>query len=105
MLRSLLDSYPILRFAEVLDRRQENRVSELGMLAQAFEFVKTNGISGDYFEFGLWRGKTFTWARMMARRYRVAGVKFRGFDSFQGLPATAEDRKSTRLNSSHLGIS
>lgn len=60
------------------------------MLAQAFEFVKTNGISGDYFEFGLWRGKTFTWARMMARRYRVAGVKFRGFDSFQGLPATAE---------------
>jgi hypothetical protein len=27
---------------------------------------------------------------MMARRYRVNGVKFRGFDSFQGLPAPAE---------------
>jgi len=60
------------------------------MLAQAFEFLKTNGISGDYFEFGLWQGKTFTWARMMAKRYQVNGVKFRGFDSFQGLPAPAE---------------
>lgn len=92
MLRTLLNSYPMLRVAEVLDNRQENRVSEFGMLAQAFEFVKTNSVSGDYFEFGLWQGKTFTWARLMARRYRVHDVKFRGFDSFQGLPAPAESR-------------
>jgi O-methyltransferase len=92
MLSSLLDSYPFHRFAEALERRQENRVSEFGMLAQAFEFVKTNGIEGDYFEFGLWRGKTFAWARLMARRYRVGGVVFRGFDSFCGLPEPKEQR-------------
>jgi len=90
MLRVFLDSYPVLRIAEVLDRRQENRVSEFGMLAQAFEFAKTNGIAGDYFEFGLWRGKSFGWARLMARRYRVNGIKFRGFDSFRGLPTSEE---------------
>lgn len=65
-------------------------MSEFGMLAQAFQFVKTNEISGDYFEFGLWRGKTFAWARIMAMRYRVKGITFRGFDSFQGLPAPTE---------------
>lgn len=60
------------------------------MLAQAFEFVKTNGIAGDYFEFGLWQGKTFCWARRMAHRYGVRNIIFRGFDSFQGLPASSE---------------
>jgi O-methyltransferase len=90
MLKSILDSYPTLRLLEVLGKRQENRISEFGMLAQAFDFIKTNGISGDYFEFGLWRGKTFGWARLMAQRYGIKGVRFRGFDSFQGLPKPSE---------------
>ena len=98
MFKDFLDSYPVQRIAEVLDRRQENRISELGMLAQAFEFVKVNGISGDYFEFGLWRGKTFNWARWMARRYHVKGIKFRGFDSFQGLPPSEEKQYNVWSN-------
>src|ERR1051325_7239513 len=92
MLKAILDSTPVLRILQVIDRRQENRMSEFGMLAQAFEFAKTNHVSGDYFEFGLWRGKTFGWARLMARRYRLKGVCFRGFDSFQGLPAPTETK-------------
>lgn len=90
VLKSVMDSAPMLRVLEVFDRRSENRMSEFGMLAQAFQFIKTNGISGDYFEFGLWRGKTFAWARIMATRYAVKGIKFRGFDSFQGLPVPPE---------------
>ncbi len=61
-------------------------MTEFGMLAQAFEFAKINGVAGDYFEFGVWRGKTFGYARTMARRYGVKGVTFRAFDSFAGLP-------------------
>jgi len=34
------------------------------------------------------------WARMMAKRYRVKGIKFRGFDSFQGLPVPSEKQYS-----------
>ena len=90
VLKSVIDSAPVLWVLEVFDRRSENRISEFGMLAQAFQFARTNGISGDYFEFGLWRGKTFAWARMMAARYGVKGIKFRGFDSFQGLPESTE---------------
>lgn len=92
MLKNLLNSDLVLRVLEVIDRRSENRMTEFGMLAQAFEFAKINGISGDYFEFGVWRGKTFCYARKMARRYRYGPVKFFAFDSFKGLPAVANDR-------------
>lgn len=85
-LQGLMNSPHALRLLEVLDRRSENRMTEFGMLAQAFEFVKINGVRGDYFEFGVWQGKTFAYARTMARRYRVRPVMFRAFDSFAGLP-------------------
>ena len=57
------------------------------MIAQAFEFKKINGVEGDYFEFGLWQGKTFVYAHKMMRRYEIKDMKLRGFDSFEGLPA------------------
>lgn len=85
-LEGLVNSPFALRLAEVLDRRSENRMTEFGMLAHAFEFAKINAVKGDYFEFGVWRGKTFGYARIMARRYRVAPIVFRAFDSFAGLP-------------------
>jgi O-methyltransferase len=84
-IKDLLSSSLVLRLLEVVDRRTENRMTEFGMLAQAVEFVKINGVEGDYFEFGLWRGKTFIYAHRMMRRYNVQR-KLRGFDSFQGLP-------------------
>ena len=86
MMRTLLNQPFFLRLFEVIDRRSENRMTEFGMLAQAFEFCKINAVEGDYFEFGVWRGKTFSHARTMARRYRYGPLVFRAFDSFQGLP-------------------
>lgn len=85
-LRRLGDSWLVHRVLEVLDRRTENRMTEYGMLAQAFEFAKINQIAGDYFEFGLWRGKTFLYAHKLKRRYQLPNVVLRGFDSFAGLP-------------------
>jgi hypothetical protein len=85
-MRELLNHPVLLRLFEVIDRRSENRMNEFGMLAQAFEFCKINGVAGDYFEFGVWRGKTFGYARTMARRYGYGPIKYRAFDSFAGLP-------------------
>ena len=84
---SLLSSWPVLRLLEIADRRTENRMTEFGMIAQAFEFRKINNVQGDYFEFGTWRGKTFLHAHKMRRRYGALDLKLRGFDSFEGLPA------------------
>jgi len=80
------------RLIEGLDLRSDNRLRERGMLAQAFEFMKINNVIGDYFEFGLWRGKTFLYAHEMKQRYRCEKMRLWGFDSFQGLPAIDDCR-------------
>lgn len=90
--RRIANSALAYRIAEVFDRRSENRMTELGMLAQAFEFVKINSIPGDYFEFGIWKGKTFVYANRMKHRYGLERVHMWGFDSFQGLPQVPQER-------------
>jgi hypothetical protein len=75
---------------DLLDRRSDNRMAEQGMLSQAFHFCRINRLTGDYLEFGLWRGKTFAYARRMKKRYQLRSMKLWGFDSFQGLPAPPE---------------
>lgn len=82
------------RIIEIIDRRAENRMREFGMLAQAFEFKRINGVPGDYFEFGLWRGKTFMYAHTHKGRYGFGEMKLWGFDSFEGLPAIDDAKNS-----------
>lgn len=90
ILKHLLDAEWFARVMEVMDRRSDNRMAELGILGHAFEFIKINQVPGDYFEFGLWRGKTFGYAHRMKHRYKQEDMKLWGFDSFQGLPATED---------------
>jgi O-methyltransferase len=56
------------------------------MIETAFGFVNNNGISGDYVEFGVFRGRTFAEAWNAARRYGLKEMRFYAFDSFAGLP-------------------
>jgi O-methyltransferase len=42
---------------------------------------------GDYYEFGVFKGHTFLQAQLAARELGLYGMRFFGFDSFQGLPA------------------
>jgi hypothetical protein len=79
-------SEPVLRLLHRLDGFLPGRLSEKGMLTQAFAFVQLNGIRGDYLEFGLWRGRTFLHARNLKRLYRLRNMHMWGFDSFEGLP-------------------
>ena len=58
-----------------------------GALVKTFRRVRATGLSGDYFEFGLYRGSTFAHAQRTAERHLPSsGMRFFGFDSFQGLP-------------------
>ncbi len=84
--KRVIDAEWVARVIEVLDRRSDNRMTELGMLGQAFEFAKINQVPGDYLEFGLWRGKTFSYAYRMMHRYRRGDMKLWGFDSFRDCP-------------------
>ncbi|MBA3691633.1 MAG: hypothetical protein H0W82_09525 [Actinobacteria bacterium] len=56
-------------------------------LARSLRRMRTTGLQGDYFEFGLYRGSSFALAHRLARHYRLSPeMRFFGFDSFQGLP-------------------
>jgi O-methyltransferase len=82
----------VLRLLYRMDGALPMRLSEKGMLTQAFAFAQLNGISGDYMEFGLWRGRTFLHAYRMKRLHRLKNMHLWGFDSFQGLPPVAPSR-------------
>jgi O-methyltransferase len=61
-----------------------------GAIRRAFELVRDRspeGLVGDYYEFGLFRGFTFLSAQRSCDELGLAATRFWGFDSFQGLPA------------------
>lgn len=56
------------------------------MIETAFGFAFNNRVIGDYLEFGVYQGRTFSDAWEAARRYGLSDMRFHAFDSFQGLP-------------------
>jgi len=90
--RRVADTRLVRWLLSIVDLRMDNRLSSRGMLAQAFEFKTFNWVPGDYFEFGLWRGATFRIAHQMKRRFGHKDMTLWGFDSFQGLPPTADHK-------------
>lgn len=44
------------------------------------------GLSGDYLEFGVYRGSSFVTAYDLAQRHGLKDMRFFAFDSFRGLP-------------------
>lgn len=91
--RRIAYSLPVLKLRRTVDAFVDNRFSERGMITQAFVFAHLNAIAGDYFEFGLWQGRTFLHAWRMKKLYGFKDMHLWGFDSFQGLPTVkpAED--------------
>src|SRR5215471_3948228 len=49
----------------------------------AFDYLKENGILGDYLEFGCHRARTFRMALTEARRQNMDKMHFHAFDSFE----------------------
>ena len=64
----------------------------LGAIDRAFEYVRANGIAGDYLEFGVFKGASLLHAQRVADRLGLGRMRFIGFDSFQGLPSEPEQR-------------
>jgi O-methyltransferase len=56
------------------------------MLETAMKYAAASKLEGDYFEFGVFGGKTLGAAYHISRTY-LPHIQFVAFDSFQGLPA------------------
>lgn len=76
-------SLPFIYQARVAD----SFVYENGnMINMAFGYCANNKISGDYAEFGVFRGHTTIEAWKASRRHGLLDMEFWLFDSFEGLP-------------------
>jgi hypothetical protein len=53
-------------------------------------FAASCGVPGDYLEFGVYSGNSFTAAYHFARMNNLAEMRFYAFDSFKGMPHTRE---------------
>jgi len=62
---------------------------------ECFAALAATGVRGDYYEFGLWQGYSFSVAHAAAGSAGVTEPQFFGFDSFMGLPPlTGPDAES-----------
>jgi hypothetical protein len=87
-----LDSFPLAQLVHAFDLVSYNRLGRRGVLDQAFEFACVNQVRGDYFEFGVWRGTTFSFAHRLKRKMSMKTMKMWAFDSFEGLPPIDDNR-------------
>jgi O-methyltransferase len=89
-----------LRLLAALRIRDESDFTALGSggapaIEQALDSLRAASVSGDYYEFGLYRGQSFWSAQEAADRLGIRGMRFFGFDSFAGLPEIeGNDRKA-----------
>jgi len=58
------------------------------ILTLAFAYLRSEGVPGDYAEFGVSTGRTFVEAWRIANDHDGSDRRFFAFDSFEGLPAT-----------------
>ena len=87
----------VLRVLGVRDERKFFTLSRggPGAIDVSLEHLKTAGLDGDYYEFGVYKGYTLLHAQQAARRAGLTGMRFFGFDSFEGLPeVVGGDRKA-----------
>lgn len=63
---------------------------------KAMNFISTNRIKGDYLEFGVYGGNTFTSAYYFAKLYKLK-MRFYAFDSFNGLPEVDDKHFNTGM--------
>lgn len=63
------------------------------MIEKVMQFVDNNKVEGDYLEFGVYRGRTLSYA-YKASKNRNLDMDFYAFDSFEGLPElTGSDKE------------
>lgn len=82
---SVRQSAPFRALQNLVQDRPEEDV-----LRKALAFSASCYIPGDYLEFGVRAGSSFSTAFLLAKANRLDEMRFFAFDSFQGTPASSE---------------
>ena len=68
-------------------------VAVLEAIDRSFAHARANAITGDYLEFGVFKGASLLHAQRLADTLGLKPMRFIGFDSFEGLPEETEQRR------------
>jgi O-methyltransferase len=68
-------------------------VAVLEAIDRSFAHARAQGISGDYLEFGVFKGASLLHAQKLADALSLGAMRLIGFDSFEGLPDEADQRR------------
>lgn len=77
---------PLSRWAYRLVRSTIKPDKREALFVEAFREATRDGRTGDYLEFGVFRGSSFISSYYASRKIGLKDVRFFAFDSFQGLP-------------------
>jgi len=66
-----------------------DKVMSFTASAQKDASPKNPKLGGDYLEFGVYRGDSFTIAYRYAKKHELKSMRFYAFDSFQGMPVAS----------------
>lgn len=83
--------------AKVVYRLEGFKTANVGVLEaidRAFAHVRSRNVPGDYLEFGVFKGASLLHAQNAADGLGIQAMRFIGFDSFEGLPDEAEQRRA-----------
>ncbi len=75
---------------EIIYNQTHRQLEKYRLYINAFDMLNENKVSGDYFEFGCHRVRTFRMALTEARRHCMEKMRFFAYDSFEGLPDNDE---------------
>ena len=80
--------------------------ARIEFLKKVFDFIKRCGVEGNYLEFGVYRGGTFSEAFNIVKTKKMDSVRFFAFDSFQGLPdISGIDKESNQFSKGEYSAS
>lgn len=85
-LPSLDDFYGLSDDDRVLFNQKRRQKIRFDFFINAFDYLTGSEITGNYFEFGCHRARTFRMALSCAHFYKMNSMNFHAFDSFEGLP-------------------
>ena len=73
------------------------------ILKMAMEYAAHNKLNGDYLEFGVWKGRSFSrayniWKHLFFNHGELKSMRFYAFDSFEGLPELKNEDAGGEFN-------
>ncbi len=82
----------------------EHQIGRLINIERIIKIIKENNITGDFIEFGVFKGLSLIWLARFREQYGLTDKKIIGIDSFKGLPISSGGWGKGQFNNTSIEI-